>query len=81
MHRVISSASVWAQQRDPGHVPISSALETIWAGEMREGIRCIASHIHNWQTEQDENELWAWLVFAVIKIKFTDHLNSQMEVW
>lgn len=44
------------------------------------GTRCVASHIHNWQTEQDENELWARLVFGVIKMKFANHLNSQMEV-
>lgn len=47
---------------------------------MRRGSHGVASHIHNWQTEQDENELWAWLVFIAIKMKFTNHLSSQMEV-
>lgn len=44
------------------------------------GTRCDASHIHNWQTEQDENELWAPLDFGVIKMKFANNLNSGMEV-
>lgn len=31
------------------------------------------------KTVQDENELWAWLVFGVIKMKFANNLNSQMD--
>lgn len=44
------------------------------------GTRCHASHIHNWQTEEDENELRAPLDFGVIKMKFANNFNSQMEV-
>lgn len=44
------------------------------------GTCCDASHIHNWQTEPDENELRAPLAFGLIKMKFANNLSSQMEV-
>lgn len=52
---------------------------TIWVLKGGRG-GWVTSHIHNWQSQQDENELWAWLVFGVIKMKFANRLNSKAEV-